>query len=768
MKRLYIIYILSLCLALLGSGKANAQYTIPAQAPQKSELKQVASFRSAEARQQHLVLEELKADELRSTRLKDKPSEFRVFRFAVNRPLSLDLTKLGAWSLDDEGHYVWTFSITSPKALSSSLLFEDYELRDDAKLFVFGEQVRNQALTSLNNSASKMLQLAPIKGEQINLIYVAPQGDKSKSLPFKITRFSHGFRSLRSLATREQYDFDTGEPWFNHSNNALEEVACAENVIKHEAEDLQARSVVLLVTDGDTMSSAALINNTKHDGTPYVLTASHCVNRLFAYPNDIERIKKTVNTAVVFFGFESPIPNGNIRGSEEKTISGAELVAYNASADMALIKLTGLPSDTEGKKFIPPAYNPYFAGWNISSKPKGAFYNIHHPLATTKRFNLSKDTKLELLPNYTVKGLNFINKHWLVKEWAIGTTAGGSSGSPLFDNQGRIIGALTGGVSDCDRAYSDKFFAIYKTWQGADPKKALKPWLAPEETLAQTCEGYDPNTDKQVYRLSEFYGQEQTLTTYTGNDNAVARFMEIEGEGEMEILGSYFVFKGSKALQQNFPKHILELCPIKDGKIQQAVWTSEVNSPTYRYYNQGNSAFEENERTILRDTIEVFQPERGVKIKAGTYLLALRRAEAGHSVRLPILKSNNGEKANSTTYYAPYQGYWSQTKKEAIWLDLVLQSAKPISTALETKPMTTPLLYYSKRRLYAYINKSASEEDEALSLAIYDLAGKLYYQSKQFSLGANSLSLDTLPKQSIYLAVLRTKDGVQTIKFRHE
>ncbi len=767
MKRIKFIYLLGLIFSFISLGQVNAQYKVSAKYPQISQLKPINSFRSVEKQCENLVLDELNSEEFRSVNLKDKPSEFRVYRFAINRSLELDFNKIGEWLLDNEGHYVWTFSITSPKALSCSLLLEDYELAKGAKLFVYGQIKTNRALTSINNSSSKTLQLVPIEGEKINLMYVAPEGDKSKKLPFRITRLSHGFRSLRGIAARELYNCDTGEPYFNLENNSLPEIACAENVVKHEAEDLQARSVVLLITDGDTMSTASLINNTKNDGTPYLLTASHCVNRIFGYPNDLERVKKTVTSAVVFFGFESPSPNRNIRGSEEKTISGAELVAYNTKSDMALIKLTGLPTDEQGQKFIPPAYNPYFSGWNISSKPKGEFYNIHHPIASTKRFNLSKDIDLELLPEYSVKDLIFRNKHWLITEWAIGTTAAGSSGSPLFDNQGHIIGALTGGVSDCKKAYSDKFFAIYKTWQGADPKKSLKPWLDPDNSHTQVCEGYDPNKDKKVYRLSEFYGQEQKVDTYQGNDNALARFLEIEGDGEMEILGAYYVFKGNKDLQLNFPKHILELCPVKGKKVEPAIWTSEVNSPSYRYFNQEKSAFETNNRTILADTVEVFQAQRGVKIKAGKYILALRREAEDQPIKLPILKSNDGKKANSCTFHALKKGQWGEISQEAIWLDLVLQSSKKITTSIKTRLITEPLFYYAQGKLFAYINQFLGGK-ESTSLKIYDLSGRLYYQHRQLTLGQNSFNLSSLPRQNTYIAVLHSEGRTQTIKFRHQ
>ncbi len=764
MKRLYILYIVGACLTLLGIAEAKAQYTISAEAPTISELKPLSNFRSATKEGKVLVLEPLKTDELRSAKAKDKASDFRVFRFAVNRPLKLNMKELGAWSQAQDGSYVWTFSIQSPKAISTSVLFEDYHLPKGAKLFVYGQEgLRDRALSQINNSASGILQIAPKLGDKLHFIYQAPQGDKSRDLPFRITRLSHGFRSLRSFDTRKIYDCDEGEPYFNFRFNTLPRIACADNVIKHEKEDLQARSVVLLITDGSVSSTATLINNKRNDGTPYILTASHCVNGVFSYPNDIARVRKSVASAVFFFGFESPIPNGNIRGSEEKTLSGADLIAYNTDCDMTLLKLTGLPEDNEGKRAIPASYNPYFSAWNISPNPKGEFFNIHHPVASTKRFNLSKDKTLDLVPTYKVSGLEFINTHWRIKEWTIGTTATGSSGSPLFDEKGYVIGALTGGQSDCGSAYTDSFFALSQAWDRGGKGQSLQPWLDPDKSGAMSCEGYDPNKKDKIYRLSEFYGKEQVLNAYMGDDNAIARYLEVKGAEDVELIGSYIVFKGSESLQKKFPEHILELLPITKQGIGKAVWSVEVQAPVYQYYNKTTEKFSSNERTILADTIEVFLPKPSTMIKAGAYLLSLKPKQANQKVSLPILMSNDRSKAMSSTYHQ-HNGSWDKITKDAIWLDLLFKSSSPITLGRVEQIPTDLWFYYSKGKLICYAQDLAKSSQ---GLEVYDLSGNLCLQVKKLTLGQNVVDVSSLLKNQVYVAVLRVGGVCKTLKFIH-
>ncbi len=763
MKRLSLVSFLTMILLSFPFAKVNAQYTIQLSQPKISELKPINQLRSTSIRQKILVLDELPKNELRAVKLNEEPSEFRVFRFAVNRPLNIDLKQVGEWFIDEGGHYVWAFSIKSPKAYSTSVLFEDYDLSEGAKLFVYGKGQSRGALTELNNSPSKILQLAPVEGEQINFLYVADKGDKSMNLPFRISRLSHGFVDLRSMAAKERFGCDEGEPYYNLWFNTLEKLACADNVIKHEKEDLQARSVVLLVTDGSLMSSAALINNTRNDGTPYVLTASHCVNGVFDYPDDLERVKKSVASAVFFFGFESPAPHLNIRGSEEKTISGAELVAYNTEADMALLKLTGLPKDQSGKAFIPDAYNPYFAGWNTSPNPKGPFFNIHHPVATTKRFNLSKDTTIKII-DYSLKNLSFIQKHWLISEWEIGTTDGGSSGSPLFDDQGLVIGALSGGVSQCGSAYNDKYFAICNTWEGDDAKASLQPWLDPDNSLVESCQGLDPNKNEKLYRLSEFYGKESRFDTFDGDDNALGRVIDIEGDGEMEILGSYFVFKGNKELQQNFPEHVIELYPLSKGKTGEALWSSPVTMPLYNYYSEDKKDFTTNSRTFFADTVEVFVPKTGIKIKAGKYLLCLKRKEEGKALSIPLLKTTKDSKTTSVSFHSKLPNQWRYVQNEGLWLDLLLKSAKPVTTAVQVKDLSDSLAYYSESRLYLDL----SAEDSEANLRLYDVEGRLYLEKEPLSAGQSVIELTHLPRNKVYLAVLNINGKMQVLKFLHK
>ena len=71
----------------------------------------------------------------------------------------------------------------------------------------------------------------------------------------------------------------------------------------------------------------------------------------------------------------------------------------------------------------------------------------------------------------------------------------GSSGSPLFDNMGRLVGTLTGGQSSCDSSAlnsPDYYGQFAYDWDknGTDSTKVLKYWLDPLNTNVMAMNGW--------------------------------------------------------------------------------------------------------------------------------------------------------------------------------------------------------------------------------------------------------------------------------------
>ncbi len=350
-------------------------------------------------------------------------------------------------------------------------MFSKYHLPEGARVFLYNSD-QSEVLGSfnhLNNSERGILPVAPIQGDELIIEYQEPA---KTAFPGKLAvgEVNHGYRNLR--LSEPQPDFA--------AFRCMPVIACyQDSTTRYDAIE---RSVVLMIINGTTGCTGTLVNNTANDGKPYLLTASHCLNNQFQIKNpDYEEVAGNI---VCYFNYNSPQCSPVEPGRTDQTIASAHFRAVNESTDMALLELQDTP---------PADYRAYYAGWNALDAGTAPYTCIHHPGGSLKRLNLAEGN-VELT-TYKIQVTDFNeNSHWKVARWATGCTAGGSSGSPLFDSDNRIIGGLTGGASSCLNPVEDFFFSIQKSWsEPADSSKQLKYWLDPIGVTARSCNGMDPN-----------------------------------------------------------------------------------------------------------------------------------------------------------------------------------------------------------------------------------------------------------------------------------
>jgi len=208
-----------------------------------------------------------------------------------------------------------------------------------------------------------------------------------------------------------------------------------------------------------------MLNNTAGDSTPYFLTANHCgINT----SND--------QSLVVYWNFQSPSCGQQGGGSLNQFMSGSTHLASNAASDFTLV----LMDDP-----VNPAHNVTFAGWDRSTNDPVEAIAIHHPSTDEKSISFEFDPTSTT--TYLQESVPGDGSHIRVTDWDIGTTEPGSSGSPLFDQNHRVVGQLHGGYASCSSQTSDWYGRLSTSFL------AIAQYLDPLNSGAMTTDTLDPN-----------------------------------------------------------------------------------------------------------------------------------------------------------------------------------------------------------------------------------------------------------------------------------
>lgn len=378
--------------------------------------------------------------------------------FLLNRALrdlsTIDTLKIG---------YLLRLSINTPDAFAIGLIFRDFELKPKEKLFLYnqGYSTTRGAYTYENNPKNDTLALPDFPGSHVIIEVFTPNSPDSFHLI--LDRVNYAYKDINSI--------------LHEKSDSYIDINCVEGDPYHQQKHAIAK-MTFTQDGGSYLCSGALINNTTQDGTPYFLTANHCISS-----------GAVASTLITYFNYEKEDCNGSL--GSFKTISGATLKAKNQKSDFTLLRLNLTPNNT---------FQPYYAGWRVDTLPSPMSYGIHHPGGDPKKISIDNDATYSFPYEISWEGgtTNPPYSHWLVS-FDEGTTSGGSSGSPLFDNEGRIIGQLHGGGDDYD-FYGGLFYSWNK---GTLNSTKLQPWLDPGNTGITQLDGYAPAAKPDAHFRAE-------------------------------------------------------------------------------------------------------------------------------------------------------------------------------------------------------------------------------------------------------------------------
>ena len=413
-----------------------------------------------------VVLEELDLSTIYQEDLLNDQDKTLPWRYGIERTLQLDMTQIGRWLTLENGSRIWRARIISTDALNLSINFSDFYLPDGASIHLYNDDKDDVVLSRTRGSNTRTTPFGSwfVKGESINIEYFEP-ANTQEIATLEIGGIIHGYR------LGKVNKFLDNQRGLNDSGNCNYDVNCAIGADFDSTKDAVKKAVALLNLGNGFLCSASLINNSQQDKTPYLLTANHCL--------------EGSNPALwsVRFNWMSPSPVCAIDEDSEDlqtnfTLSGAVLRAKNALSDFALVEML-----TE----IPQSWDVSFAGWDRTDELPEFEVGIHHPNGDIMK--LTRDDTGAVHENANGTSV------WLIEGisagsgdgWEIGTTESGSSGSPLFNENGLIIGQLYAGNSFCEENENNNEYDLYgrfaTSWDaGTTEEDRLSDWLDPNDT----------------------------------------------------------------------------------------------------------------------------------------------------------------------------------------------------------------------------------------------------------------------------------------------
>ncbi len=396
-------------------------------------------------------------------------------RFAIPQETFIAPETHGTWERISEDTMLWRLRIESSGALSLNLGFTRYAMPAGGRLLIYPADGSAEAIafTSADNKVHGELWTPVVETETL-VVEVAVPFKAVDRLDLLLTSVNTGYRKFGDLIPEK-------------SGTCNIDVVCPEG--DGWREDIQ--TVAVISTGGSTFCTGFMINNTANDETPFFMTAYHCGIHSSQAPS-----------LVTYWNFNSPVCGQQSGGSLSQFLTGSVLQVENSTSDYSLVLLDAQPD---------PSWNVAYAGWDNSGVDPTSAVAIHHPSTDEKSISFEND------PVTTTSYLGDTSPgnstHFRVADWDLGTTEGGSSGSPLFNQNHHVVGQLHGGYAACGNNDPDWYGKLSVSWSG------LSTYLDPLGTGATTQDLFAPyltgmRVSSGSYDLSGDVGGPFTPATY--------------------------------------------------------------------------------------------------------------------------------------------------------------------------------------------------------------------------------------------------------------
>lgn len=357
------------------------------------------------------------------------------------------------------GATVWSGVVRVAGATALRLHFAPFALPDGAALYVYGSD--GQAFGPYEGWGpldSRELWTNTVFGEEVHLqVRYGATDARGGGLASALVLAEVGVMTDRFAVGK------TGAVGGDAFCSALNApcVECAGNVPAAIAPAKQAVAEMLFSSGGGQyICTGGLIADRPRSAIPYFLTANHCISTA-----------SEASSLETYFDFVTSCSAPDCQYAwtvfAAPTTLGATIVKASATSDYTLMRLASAPATPDGQVYL---------GWSstaVANTNGFGLYRISHPSGAPQAYSTHSVSTSAGTCRSWPRG------NWIYSKDTFGATEGGSSGSPVLNSSGQIVGQLSGAcgtnVNDnCDRvsnATVDGAFAAYYS--------AVAPFLDP-------------------------------------------------------------------------------------------------------------------------------------------------------------------------------------------------------------------------------------------------------------------------------------------------
>jgi V8-like Glu-specific endopeptidase len=334
-----------------------------------------------------------------------------------------------------EDGYVWTSTITSPGAVAIRVQFKDFSLPGGAEAFFFSPngEAYGPYLGAGPDGTGEFWSHSVESSTGVVLVrFHGPvDADDLRAGSFRITDIAHV--ALDFPGQPDEADAGGVASFCQYNASCVENASCTSQSAVNDAKGAAAKMRWISGAFVYICSGGLIADTDSSTQIPYFLTANHCISK-----------SKDANNLECYFQFSVSCGTSTCPGSFDPAPSpktmGSTIRATGSTGDFTLLQLAQNPPS-----------GSVFMGWNnspVAFTSGLVLHRISHPSGAPQAYSRHEvDTAIGTCLN-TARG------PWIYSDNVFGAVEGGSSGSPVVNGSGEVVGQLTGccpaGGGDCN------------------------------------------------------------------------------------------------------------------------------------------------------------------------------------------------------------------------------------------------------------------------------------------------------------------------------